>query len=186
MFRGENVQLAAVRREYLAQYVEWLNDWEVSQYLMPGTVVPFSLEDENEWFEHQRKEGGSFVFAILALPDLKLIGNCGLHRVDMKNRSGVFGIFIGDKTYWNKGYGTDATRSLLRFAFEELGLNRVELEVYDFNLRAMRAYEKAGFRRDGVHRQGLYRNGRFHDEIIMCILREEWNALNAERPERQL
>jgi len=177
MFRGEKVQLAAVQREYLPQYVEWLNDWEVSQYLMPGTAVPFSVEDENEWFDHQRKEDGSFVFAILALPDNKLIGNCGLNRVDMKNRSGVFGIFIGDKNYWNKGFGTDATRSLLRFAFEELGLNRVELEVYDFNLRAMRAYEKAGFRRDGVRRQGLYRNGQFHDEIIMCILREEWNAL---------
>lgn len=185
MFRGELVQLAAVQREYLPRYVEWLNDWEVTQYLMPGTAVPFSLDDENDWFEQQRKEKDSYVFAILALPDLKLIGNCGLHRVDLKNRSGIFGIFIGDKSYWNKGCGTDATRLLLRFAFEELGLNRVELEVYDFNPRAIRAYEKAGFRQDGVHRQGLYRNGEYHDELIMCILHEEWKGLNAQPPTRR-
>jgi RimJ/RimL family protein N-acetyltransferase len=88
----------------------------------------------------------------------------------------VFGIFIGDKNYWSKGYGTDATKTLLRFAFEELGLNLVELEVYDFNPRAMRCYEKAGFRRVGAHRQGLYRHGKFHDEYLMSILREEWDA----------
>jgi RimJ/RimL family protein N-acetyltransferase len=106
-----------------------------------------------------------------------LIGNCGLHDVDLKNRSAVFGIVIGDKNYWSQGYGTDATLTLLRFAFEQIGLNRVELFVYDFNPRAQRAYEKAGFKRSGVKRQGLFRNGAFHDEIMMDILREEWDKL---------
>ncbi len=177
MFRGEKIQLAAVQREYLPKYVEWLNDWQVAQFLMPGTPAPMNLEDETTWFENRSKSKDSFVFAILTLDENKLIGNCGLHNVDLKNRKAVFGIFIGDKNYWGKGYGTDATRTLLRFGFEELGLNRVELEVYAFNPRAQRAYEKAGFRRDGVHRQGLYRDGKFHDEIIMCILRAEWDAL---------
>jgi len=118
----------------------------------------------------------NIVFAILTRAENKLIGNCGLHGVDPKNRSAVFGIFIGDKDYWDKGYGTDTTRTLLRFAFGELGLNRVELEVYAYNPRAMRAYEKAGFRRDGVRRQALFREGKFHDIYLMCILREEWIA----------
>lgn len=178
MYHGEKIQLAAVQREYLPQYIKWLNDWEIAQFLYPGVAVPFNLDDETEWYENRRKQEGSFIFAILTLAENKLIGNCGLHHVDFKNRSATFGIVIGDKDYWGNGYGTDATRTLLRFGFEELGLNRVELEVYDFNPRAIRAYEKAGFHRDGVHRQGLYRNGTFHDEIIMCILREEWDATN--------
>jgi RimJ/RimL family protein N-acetyltransferase len=178
MYRGEKVELAAVQREYLPQYVAWLNDWEIAQYLNPGVAMPLNLDDETEWYENRRKREGNYLFAILTLAENRLIGNCGLHHVDFKNRSATFGIFIGDKDYWGKGYGTDATRTLLQFGFEELGLNRVELEVYDFNQRALRAYEKAGFRRDGVHRQGLFRHGAFHDEIIMCILREEWDALH--------
>ncbi|MGQ9667827.1 MAG: GNAT family N-acetyltransferase [Anaerolineae bacterium] len=73
------------------------------------------------------------------------IGTIGLHRVDWKNRLGVLGIAIGEKRFWNRGLGTKAVRTLLRFAFLELNLHRVELEVYDFNPRAMRCYEKAGF-----------------------------------------
>ncbi len=178
MFRGEKIQLAAIQREYLPKYVEWLNDWQVAQFLMPGILAPFNLDDEKEWYENRHNKEGNYLFAILTLAENKLIGNCGLHQVDLKNRSAIFGIMIGEKDYWGKGYGTDATRTLIRYGFEELGLNRIELEVYDFNPRAIRAYEKAGFRRDGVHRQGLYRMGQFHDEIIMCILREEWDALN--------
>ncbi len=176
MFRGEKVELSAVQREYLPKYVEWLNDWEVAQFLNPGIPAPFNLEDETHWFENRAKSKENMVFAILTLDENKLIGNCGLHNVDLKNRKAVFGIFIGDKNYWGKGCGTDATRTLLRFAFGELGLNRVELEVYDFNPRAMRCYEKAGFRRDGVRRQALYREGNFHDIYLMGILREEWDA----------
>ena len=101
-----------------------------------------------------------------------------MHKVDLKNRSGVFGIIIGEHEYWSKGYGTDATRTLLDFAFGELGLHRVELEVNDFNPRAVRAYEKAGFKRDGVLRDSLYREGKFHDVFVMSILREEWDAFN--------
>ncbi len=176
MFRGEKIQLAAVQREYLPQYVKWLNDWETARFLRPGIPAPLNLEEETAWFENLAKSKDNVVFAILTLAEHKLIGNCGLHRIDLKNRSAVLGIFIGDKDYWGKGYGTDATRTLLRFAFEELALNRVELEVYDYNPRAMRAYEKAGFRREGTRRQALYREGAFHDIHLLAILREEWRG----------
>lgn len=185
MWYGEKVILGPVQREYLPKYVEWLNDWEVARFLMPGIPLPLNLERETEWFESLGKDKENIVLAILTRADKQMIGNCGLHRIDLKNRSAVFGIFIGDKNYWGKGYGTDATRTMLKFAFEELGLNRVELWVYDFNTRAIRAYEKVGFQRDGVRRQGLYREGTFHDEILMCILRDEWLALQKAGGARQ-
>jgi RimJ/RimL family protein N-acetyltransferase len=97
MFRGEMIHLAAVQREYLPKYVEWLNDWEIAQFLKPDIPMPFNLEDETDWFENRRKSKDSFLFAILTLTDNKLIGNCGLHDVNLKNRKAVFGIFIGDK-----------------------------------------------------------------------------------------
>jgi RimJ/RimL family protein N-acetyltransferase len=178
MWRGEKVALAPIQREYLPKYVEWLNDWEVGRFLAPGIPLSLSNEDETDWFERQRQDKDNILFAILALPDLNVIGNCGLHRLDWKNRCAVFGIFIGDKSYWGKGCGTDATRTMLRYAFEQLGFNRVELEVYDFNLRAARAYEKAGFQREGARRQALYRDGTFHDIHLMSILRADWDALN--------
>lgn len=176
MWQGEKIELAEIRREYVPQYVEWLNDWEVSQFLMPGMPVPITLEGETAWFESRSKDPEhNIIFAILALPNRNLIGNCGLHKLDLKNRSAEFGIFVGDKNYWGKGYGTDATRTLLKYGFEQLGLNRIELEVYDFNPRAIRAYEKAGFRRDGIKRQALYRNDAFHDVYLMGILHEDWS-----------
>ena len=177
MFRGEKIQLAAIQREFLPKYVEWLNDWQVSQFLAPGVPFPLSLEDETDWFENRRKREGNYIFAILTLAENRLIGNCGLHGVDLKNRTATFGIFIGDRNYWGKGYGTDATKTIIRWGFEQLGLNRIELWVYDFNPRAIRAYEKAGFKRDGVRRQGLYRDGSFHNELLMCLLREEWEKM---------
>jgi len=176
MWRGDKVELTAVQREDLLKYVAWLNDWSVSQFLAPGIPMPLNIEDETEWFENRRKSKENFVFGIRTHAG-QLIGNCGLHNVDLKNRTATFGIFIGDKNFWNQGYGADATRTLLRFAFEQLGLNRVQLWVYDFNPRAQRAYEKCGFKRVGVRRQGVFRDGTFHDEILMDILRAEWDAL---------
>jgi RimJ/RimL family protein N-acetyltransferase len=178
MYRGKLVQLGPHRREYLPTFVDWMNDWEVRRFLNPAAALPMSLDEETKWYEENHPAEGSYLFAILTLADNRLIGSCGLHKVDLKNRSGVFGIIIGEHEYWSKGYGTDATRTLLDFAFGELGLHRVELEVNDFNPRAVRAYEKAGFRRDGVLRDSLYREGKFHDVFVMSILREEWDAFN--------
>ncbi len=89
-------------------------------------------------------------------------------------RRASFGILIGDKAAWGKGYGSEATRLMLRHAFETLNLNRVWLHVYEYNQRGIRAYEKVGFRREGVLRQDTFRDGRYWDTIAMAVLREEW------------
>lgn len=89
------------------------------------------------------------------------------------------GIVIGEKEYWNRGYGSDALRTLLRFAFEELNLHRVFLHVFDFNERAIRCYEKVGFRHEGRLRQARFTEGRYVDELVMAVLREEWEEARA-------
>lgn len=89
----------------------------------------------------------------------------------------VEGIFIGDKKYWGKGYGTDAMRVLVKFIFEQMNIHKVKLNVYSFNERAIKSYEKCGFKVEGVLRQEIFRDGRYYDEIIMGLLKEEYYNL---------
>jgi RimJ/RimL family protein N-acetyltransferase len=138
--------------------------------------APMGRAQEERWFEDMVKRTDDYLFAIEVQANNQWvhIGNVGLHRIDWRSRSAVFGIAIGDKASWGKGYGTDATRTMLRFAFGELNLHRVELEVFDYNSRAIRAYEKAGFRREGTRRQAHYHDGQYHDAHWMAVLRDEF------------
>ena len=178
MFNGELVTLGAIQPDYLPRYVEWLNDWQVRRFLAPTLSHPYTIQDEEEWFNRQRNEQNSRHFAILTRAEGRLIGNCGLHQLDWTNRHATLGIFIGDKNYWGRGFGTDATQTLLRYAFQEANLHRIELEVFSFNQRAIHMYDKCGFKLEGTRRQALFREGQWHDEHIMAILRDEWQTLN--------
>lgn len=174
MLYGDRIRLRAIERADLPTFVRWFNDPEVRQYL--AMYAPISSAMEDRWFEAQLDNKDAFLFAIEARVDETWvhIGNAGLSSIDWKNRHAAFGIALGEKAYWGQGYGTDATRTVLRFAFHELNLHRVELEVYDQNPRARRCYEKAGFRHEGIRRQALFRDGRYHDTHRMAVLREEF------------
>ncbi len=178
MIYGERVRLRAIEREDVPRFVRWFNDPEVRQFLT--MYRPLSRAEEERWVESlaSRREDIVLAIEVRAGDQWVHIGNVGLHRIDWKNRTATLGIVIGEREYWGKGYGTEAVRTMLRYAFEELGLNRVELETYSFNPRAIRCYEKAGFKREGVRRQALYRNGKFHDVILMGILRDEFEEMN--------
>jgi len=171
---GKDVRLRAIEREDIDRFVRWFNDPEVRRYLL--MYEPMSRAKEERWFESYLSRKDDIILAIeVREGDCWVhIGNVGLHRIDWKNRVATLGIVIGEKEYWGKGYGTEAVRTMLRYAFHELGLNRVELETYSFNPRAQRCYQKAGFVREGVRRQALYRDGEFHDVITMGILRSEF------------
>ncbi len=173
-FHGELVRLAELHRDDLPRYAAWFRTYAVQRLLLPEEIVPVTDEAESAWFDGASRPGSAYTFAIRTLADDRLIGNCSLFDISQKNRSATFGIVIGDQEYWGRGYGSDATRLLLRFAFDELNLNRVQLEVYDFNQRAIRAYQKVGFIHEGVRRQALFREGAYHDVHLMAILREEW------------
>lgn len=176
MLIGERVRLRAIEHEDLPRCVAWLNDPEVIQYLT--LYMPLSHEDEERWFEQYLQDPRRKVLAI-ETEEGEHIGNIGLEEIDWKNRCAELGIFIGDKQHWGQGYGTDAIRTLLRFAFEELNLNRVYLRVFAFNERARRCYLRCGFVEEGRQRQAHFTAGRYHDVILMSILRSEWDASQA-------
>lgn len=175
MIYGDGVRLRAVEREDIPNFVRWFNDPEVCEGLL--MYRPWSTADEERWFEGLAGRKDDFVFALDALIDDRWvhIGSIGLHNVDWKESHCIFGIAMGEKQYWSRGYGTKATKTILRYAFHEMNLHRVELEVFDSNKRAIRCYEKAGFRHEGVRRQVHFHNGQYHDSLRMSILRDEFN-----------
>jgi RimJ/RimL family protein N-acetyltransferase len=143
----------------------------------------FSSSAERKWMEKEVGEmsSGSYFFSIRTLAEDKLIGELNLGVVDWTGRDAFVGLGIGETEYWNKGYGTDIMNVLLRFAFAEVNLQRVTLTVFEYNPRAIRSYEKAGFRHEGRQRRALNREGQRWDELYMGILREEWLEQNGER-----
>lgn len=113
--------------------------------------------------------------------DGRLVGAVRLWRVSERNRSAMLTIYLGEKRVWNRGYGQDALRLVLRHAFGSMGLHRVELHVFDFNERAIACYERVGFVREGVRREALFREHGFHGIVVMGVTRREFQARELER-----
>ena len=177
MILSKQVRLRAVEREDLPRFQRWLNDPEVTAGLM--IYLPLSQMDEQNWFETMLKappEEHPLVIEVLQGETWIPIGNCGIHDVDHRIRSGEIGIFIGEKSYWNQGIGTLVMRLFLKHCFDTLNLNRVFLRVYEDNLRAIRSYERAGFVHEGRMRQAMYKQGRYLDVLLMSVLRAEWDS----------
>lgn len=174
MYTGVKIRLREYRKEDVKQAQEYINDSEVKKLLQPGIPYLYTYEDEQRWFESLSATKDQYSFAIETLEDSKYIGGCGINKIDWKNSIAVVGIFIGDKAYWGKGYGTDAMKVLINFIFEQMNINKIKLNVYDFNKRAVRSYEKCGFMKEGILRQELFRDGKYNDEIVMGLLREDY------------
>jgi RimJ/RimL family protein N-acetyltransferase len=135
MIYAERIRLRRDERADLPKFVVWLNDPDVCRYL--GAMnLPFSMVNEEQWFENmlkQHREEQPFAIEIRESDDWRLVGNCGFFDIHWSARSAEVGIFIGDKSCWNKGYGTEVVRLLLRLGFETLNLNRIFLRVDEAN-----------------------------------------------------
>jgi len=177
LFHGQLVRLVAANSETDAEVMaRWSRNSEYHRLLDSDAFIPRSVKQTKEgiaeWMEHERHDG--FGFMIRTLADDRPIGFIGMGGINWNNGDGFIGIGIGEPECWGKGYGTDAMRTLLRFAFDELNLHRVSLSVYTYNPRAIRSYEKAGFKIEGRARQVVNRDGQRADEVFMGVLREEW------------
>ena len=179
MIIGDRVRLRAMERQDLPLFVAWLNDPEVLKGLL--FHYPLSLAQEENWFENTLKrpvDEQPLVIEVLQEDGWRTIGNLGFHNIDWRCRSAEVGIAIGDKEMWNHGFGTTAMRLLLKHGFETLNLNRICLDVYATNPRAIRSYEKAGYVLEGRKRQATVKNGQYVDVLFMSILRSEWFEQN--------
>ncbi len=104
------------------------------------------------------------------------IGNTGLHNIDFVTREAEFGIFIGEKSYWNQGLGREAALLTLKHGFEDLNLNRIFLFVFENNLRGIASYKAVGFVHEGTLREAIYKNGRYYNVLVMSVLHSEWKG----------
>lgn len=172
---GEKCYLSPISIEDAEQYVEWLNDMEVSKNLVMSSRQ-ITLEKEREILSNMSKNQ-SQIFGIIDKSNDKLIGNCSLFNIDHHDGKAGFGIFIGDKSYWNKGYGTEATKLILDYGFNILNLHNIWLEVYSYNLSAIKSYEKVGFKLVGKKREAKRINGQWFDEVYMDILDHEFESV---------
>ncbi len=150
--------------------------------MVPGTTCAAQQALEERWFERMLERFGTDVyhFVICRLADDRRIGTIGLELIDTVNGNAALGIVVGEEGDRGAGYGTDAVNALVDLGFGEVRLERIWLDVYEGNDRAVRAYEKAGFAREAVLRKAAFHRGEHLDVIRMAILRDEWTAL--ERP----
>ncbi|MCE9581571.1 MAG: GNAT family N-acetyltransferase [Planctomycetes bacterium] len=170
--RGPRLDLRPIDAADAPLFVRWLNDPDVTQYL--ARTLPLTLEEESGLLKARAGDKDNVILVMVVRDGNVPIGSAGLHHISGPDRRGIFGIQIGEPSYWNRGFGSEATELMLEIAFERLNLNRVELSVYDTNARALRVYERAGYRAEGVSRQARFLGGRYVDVRQMAILAEEW------------
>jgi RimJ/RimL family protein N-acetyltransferase len=172
---GRTILLRRHRAENLGAFTRWYSDPEVAR-LTRYQQTPLT-NDEIQRFFYSRIMGSDFLAMAIHVRDSdQLIGTCAFSQLDGDNGSTLFHITIGEHDAWGKGYGTEATELMVAHAFTRLALHRVALTVFEFNTRAIRAYEKCGFVVEGRARQAIFRDGQFWDEIHMSILLDEWEA----------
>jgi RimJ/RimL family protein N-acetyltransferase len=177
LFKGELVRLVAEDLDVMAKAIShWALDSEYSRLFASDPCRLWSKNQTGEWLEKElgTEKPDLYIFMIRAMADDRLIGVISLDGIQYAQGDAFASIGVGERDFWGKGYGTDAMRLLLRFAFTELNLRRVTLDVFEYNGRAVHSYEKAGFLVEGRMRAMLKRAGKRWDMLFMGILREEW------------
>jgi RimJ/RimL family protein N-acetyltransferase len=174
LFRGELVRLSAPQEDDSEAFARWSQDAAYLRAVDTDFARPISASQAAKQFSGEESDPNAVAFRIRTLQEDRLIGFVAIHSIEWNNRAGLLSIGIGEPEYRSKGYGTDALRLVLRYAFDELNLLRVGLDVISNNTAALRSYEKVGFVLEGTMRKAVLRDGRHHDRLIMGIVREEW------------
>ena len=174
LLKGELVYLTARKKEENAQFVEWWRNSDYARLIISDLYKPVTVEQLDGWYDNIGKNNNFVPFAMRTLESNILIGFVNLVRINWQARHCEVVLGIGNTDYWGKGYGSDAMRIALRYAFMEMNMNRVGLDVNGYNQRAIKSYEKVGFVHEGKLRQHIHRDGQRHDSHLMSILREEW------------
>lgn len=167
---GENIYLSPMDIDDAQCYAKWFNDCYITDNL-GATSILSSVQSEQQWIESNIN---NYAFSVITLKDDILIGNCSIMNINHIRQCAEIGLFIGEKSNHNKGYGTEMLKLLLNHSFNYLNLNNIMLRVFSFNDIAIHTYKKVGFKEMGHRRQSYYLNNKFYDEIYMDILKEEF------------
>lgn len=173
---GDRVYLRGLEKiDLTGNMSQWANDSDVTYYMFMG-ATPSTGERLEDEYEPLWKSKIDIVLAVIDKKTDVHIGNVGLYVINWISRAAELRIIIGEKKYWNKGYGTEASQLTVAYGFEKLNLNKIWLGVNQDNKSAVKTYEKAGFIHEGILRQEIYRNGQYYDALRMSILRDEYFA----------
>lgn len=184
ILQGRSVRLSAIDPEEMSRSgAQWSRDSELDRLMDSRAPILHSVKASKDHLEKEleKQEAGTFWFSIRRSEDGLLVGDIGLDVLHRNTGDAFVGLAIGDRSLWGKGHGTEAMNLILEFAFIELNLRRVTLTVFEYNPRAVRSYEKAGFRHEGRLRSYLSREGRRWDLLYMGILYEDWIEKNGHK-----
>jgi RimJ/RimL family protein N-acetyltransferase len=170
---GRQVFLRGIQKTDLVPMAAWADDHDVTRLLFRGLRPAHAPALEEEW-EREQRDPATVNFAVCDRTDGAFIGTTGVFRIDWVMRHGEFRVFIGDTKSWNRGVGTECAKLMVVYGMEKLNLNKVWLGVNAANVSGAKAYEKAGFVREGILRQEQYRNFEYYDVVRMSILRSEY------------
>lgn len=165
------IYLRPIEAEDTAKVLKWRNSEEVKRHFIYR--VDITPEEHQKWLDTKVKTGKVYQFIIHTKETGNPVGSVYIQSVDLTHKNAEYGIFIGEPEAKGKGYGTDAAKLMIQFAFEELKLHKLYLRVLTDNVRAIHSYEKAGFKTEGVLIDEIFVDGRFHDITRMSIIREE-------------
>jgi ribosomal-protein-alanine N-acetyltransferase len=179
--RGSRVYLRPLEREDLnSRYLSWLNDPEVTRFMETGKF-PTTARDLEKFYDEVTGTRNQVILAVADKKSGQHIGNVKLGPIHWIHHCATFGIMIGDKKFWGKGVGLEATRLMVEYGFDRLNLRRIDLGVFAEHDTAVRCYEKAGFKVEGRMRESLFQDGKYVDRLLMALLRSEYKSLKATR-----
>ena len=179
---GSQVYLRAFRAEDLTErYLGWLNDPEATRYMESG-IFPSTMRDLESFYQRIAVSRSDVLMAVIDKGSGEHIGNMKLGPIQWVHRSAIFGIMIGEKKFWGRGVGREATRLMVEYGFDRLNLNRIDLGVFAEHEAGVRCYQKLGFKVEGRLRQDLFQDGEYKDRLWMGLLRSEYERRQMGKP----
>ena len=169
---GEKIYLSPRSVDDAEKFAKWLNNYEIAKYLNQFTKT-ITVEGEKDYLS--KVSTNSYDFAIVDKETDELIGSISLMSINNISRTAELGIFIGEEDHLSRGYGSEAINLLLNFGFNHTNLNNIMLKAIGFNKRALKAYEKCGFKVFGTWPKADFVNGEYHDLVYMYILKDDFN-----------
>jgi RimJ/RimL family protein N-acetyltransferase len=175
MIKGKLIGLVAIEREDLKQLLSWRNNIDFRKHFREFREL--NMANQEEWFEKKvLNDQSTIMFCIRRLSDNELIGVCGFVYINWVHRHADLSLYIGWNNEYidNVGYAEDACKELLRYGFNELNINKVWTEIYEFDDKKKKMYDKIGFIQDGLLRQNYFYDGKWWDSRIISILSKEF------------